>query len=104
MLRNDEVLMSSMNVGKISLAFCSPQKMDGLVTLYVDNHRQHCGMFKYSDSTSEVVQASTRKGADIAVWVYIRFKLMPFIAQMAFTLFNVIAAAIFLGVLYLLFT
>jgi hypothetical protein len=40
----------------------------------------------------------------MAMWFYIRFKLMPVIAQMAFTVFNVIAAVIFLGVLYLLFT
>ena len=40
----------------------------------------------------------------MALLLYIRFKLVPFIAQLAFTLFNLIAVFICFGVLYLLFT
>jgi hypothetical protein len=40
----------------------------------------------------------------MALWLYVRFKLMPMVAQIAFVLFTTIMGFIAVGALYLLFT
>ena len=40
----------------------------------------------------------------MVLWLYVRFKLMPTITQLAFILFTTVAGFIAVGALYLLFT
>lgn len=84
---------------------CSHLKIDGdVVACALTIIVNICCMAKSLDNSAWLVQASARKGVDMALLLYIRFKLVPFVAQLAFTLFNLIAVLICFGVLYLLFT